>query len=226
MKNITGRLLVLSFAAVALVSSALQVGCRQNFPSQVDSIFVHDTVLSHSHDTLWYDSCESGTNLLTNGGFDLASTATHDLSNGEMAGWDVYKGTPQAVPQFGGRTGLLQMWGNGDASIGEGVTQTLRTPLVSGKQYIISADFYWWNDNPDNYTPYARLRFIAYDDYGNSATIATLQTNSTSWTHMTAPAWVAGSNFTHVAIMVEDDNTGTNSATWARVDGVKLSEKI
>ena len=210
------RLIALGIAAVAGLSASSLTSCRSNTEVEYDTIIVHDTIL--------IDTChtqEEG-ELLINAGFDINSTYTHDLSYNEMAGWEPFKGTPQTVPQVGGKSGLIQMWGNGDTVLGEGIAQYLAKPLVGGTVYDLSATFLFWNDNPENYTPYTRLRFIAIDDNGNVETIGTLQTSSETWTTLTIGSWTPSRRYTRIAILAENDNIGDNSESWVRLDKVSL----
>jgi hypothetical protein len=216
MNKTSHRLIALGIATVAAISTSSLTSCRNPTDIEFDTIYVHDTIT--------IDTCHTPVagELLLNGGFDINSTFTHDLQYNEMTGWEPYKGTPQTVPQVSGVAGVIQMWGNGDPSIGEGIAQRLGSALVTGKQYELSATFLFWNDNPENYTPYTRLRFIAYDANGNTETIGTLQTSSETWTTLTLPAWTATRSFTHVAIIAENDNVGENSESWVRIDNVSL----
>lgn len=213
------RLLALGIAAFAGISASSLTSCKSSTEIDFDTIFVHDTIL--------VDSCHNSTSaeLFLNGGFDINSSGTHDLGYNEMAGWEPYKGSPQTVPQISGKAGVIQMWGNGDASLGEGIAQKLGSPLMSGMAYELSATFLFWNDNPENYTPYTRLRFVAFDDRGNSETIGRLQTSSETWTTLTIPSWTPGRSYQHIGIVAENDNTGTNSASWVRLDNVSLKAK-
>ncbi len=215
------RLLSALFLALILLAGSSSLNsCRQN------PLEAHDTVVRIVHDTIWMTNTAGDTSgdLIANSGFIDLVAGTHDLSNDEMLGWNVYKGSPQfgGGPGSNGAPGYIQMWGNGDPTLGEGITQTLFTPLIAGHTYILSADVRWMNDNLDNYTPYTRFRFTAYNDNGQSETIGTIQTNSVTWKNMAVNAWIAKAQYNHLAITVEDDNVGTNSACWGHIDNVVL----
>ena len=218
------RLLFAILTGVCLLAGSTGLdSCRQN------PMWSHDTVMVAVHDTVHtLCSCDSSLNLLTNGGFNNAnpSATTHDISDyGDVTGWTIYRGTPQygGGPGGDGHPGYIQMWGNSDQSDGEGISQTLASPITSGKSYVVSADIDWMNDNAANYTPYTRVRFTAYNDNGQSEIIAKLQVTNTTWQHFTASAWTSHGTYNHFAITVEDDNIGVNSACWAHIDNVSLT---
>jgi hypothetical protein len=219
MNKTSHRLVALGIAAFAGISASSLTSCKSTTEIDYDTLFVHDTIL--------IDTCHQSPagELFQNGGFDINSDFTHDLGFNEMAGWEPYKGSPQTVPQISGKAGVIQMWGNGDPSIGEGIAQRLGSTVTPGNQYELSATFLFWNDNPDNYTPYTRLRFIAFDDNGNEETIGTLQTSSESWITMTISSWTPTRSYAHIGIVAENDNTGLNSASWVRLDNVSLKAK-
>jgi hypothetical protein len=210
------RLIALGIASVAALSASSLTSCRSNTEVEYDTIVVHDTIL--------IDTCHTPVEgeLLVNGGFDINSTYTHNLGFNEMTGWEPYKGTPQTVPLINGKPGVIQIWGNGDPALGEGIAQRLANALRAGTSYDLSATFLFWNDNPANYTPYTRLRFIAFDDRGNEETIGTLQTSSETWITLSISNWTPSRSYTHVAVVAENDNVGTNSASWARLDNISL----
>jgi hypothetical protein len=220
------RLIALGIASIAALSASSLTSCRNTTEIEYDTIVVHDTLIVGG-DTVLIDTCHTPAvgDLILNGDFDINSSGTHDLGFNEMAGWEPFKGSPQTVPQVDGKTGVIQMWGNGDPTIGEGIAQRLGAAVMAGHEYELSAIYEFFHDNPDNYTPYVRLRFVAFDDRGNQQTIGTLQTSNTSWATETLPVWTPDRSYTSIGIIVENDNTGMNSASWARLDKISLKAK-
>lgn len=186
------------------------------------------------------DSVVWGASLLTNGNFATPVTGTQDIDQRALPGWRVGSATPQICPldACDGIKGALQMWGN--ATLGESVVQMLPTPIRKGHTYRVSACVMYMNDNPQNYTPHVKVRFVAFNslpessnfpqsDPPNVAVIGSLKTSSTSFTPMTTGEWVADADYAGFMINVENEtpDDGTpNTVSWARIDDVKLQEKV
>lgn len=178
-----------------------------------------------------------GDNLLRNSEFFTENTRIRDLDATSAAPWL----TAYYSPQIGaGRgcsegAGYIQLWGNVEA--GEGVMQELETPIRKGRTYVVRACVKFWNDNPENYTPYTRVRFVGFrerppafgrwpDDTPGMGVIGTVQTSVETWQTYTVAEWTADADYHWFAFNAENDNIGVNSASWAHVDNVELWEKL
>lgn len=188
------------------------------------------------------DPSESfGENIITNGSFATTLAAGGNIVTGsEASPWGAGYGTPQIGAGFGcdSTLGYLQIWGNAD--LGECAYQYLATPIRKGKTYRLTACAKFSDDNPDNYTKHARVRFVAFNtipDAGNLhwpesrpnvAVIGSLTTTETTWKEFTLAEWTADADYSGIAINAENntrDNSTANTVSWVKVDNVMLKEK-
>lgn len=209
-----------NFSLLVLALAVMSVGCKDN-PTDNSNTY--------------------GENLITNGTFKTALTQGGNIEYGtEASPWYATYGSPQIGAGFGcdSTPGYLQMWGNLD--LGECAYQNLATPIKKGKTYLLTACARFMDDNPENYTRYARARFVAFntmplnmnfhwkDNHPQVAVIGTLKTDKTEWKEFTVATWTADADYTGFAINAENDvhdNNTANTVSWLKVDNVSLREK-
>jgi hypothetical protein len=183
-----------------------------------------------------------GDNIITNGSFATTLSQGGNIYTGyEAAPWNKSYGSPQIGAGFGcdSSLGYLQMWGNAD--LGECAYQHLAKPIIKGRTYLLTAFARFMDDNPDNYTRSARVRFVAFNTApatsdrhwpaapSNVAVIGSLTTGSTTWKQFTMATWTADADYANIAIDAENDtrdNNTANTVSWVKVDNVVMREKI
>lgn len=225
------RTYLLVLVVVALVGV---VGCKDS-PVSPDPGSGNPADTTHHTDTTEVTDPAIKTNLLVNSAFLTSNTSTRNLDATSAPPWITATGSPQIGAGLGADNthGFMQMWGN--AEQGESVMQALQTPIRKGKTYILTADVKFMHDNPANYNPFARVRFVAFNDvpgsYGrwqenkpNVSVIGAVQTSVEAWQNYTVE-WTADADYHSFAFNVEDDIVGDNSACWAHIDNVTLTEK-
>lgn len=211
--------------SAATLTMAVLAGCHD---SPVDP-----PVHNNGNDS---NKTNAGANVLINGTFATSLASVEDVNNSNCQPWLPGTGTPQIGAGFGADSthGYIAMWGNRDE--GECLMQILPAPIKKGKTYILTASVRFWNDNPANYNPFTRVRFMAFNTapstYGRwaenrpgVAVIGNVQTSNESWAQYTLPEWTADADYAGFAFNVEDDIIGDGSACWAKIDNIVLREK-
>jgi hypothetical protein len=214
MKKLITSVVVL-FGGLMLAGSLLSLNsCSKGDVLAPDTVYIYK-------DTCSCDST-AGTNLIQNSGFSTSLTSVSDLDGSNCTPWFPASGTPQIAAGNGpdGTRGYMQMWGNLDQH--EAVAQILTNPVKAGDKLTVKMQIKFLHDNPSNYTPYTRVRVnLVNTSTGNTVTIGLFTTSVESYQPFQA-SWTSTGDFDEVYFHVEDDNTGTNSATWAHIDDLKL----
>jgi hypothetical protein len=137
------------------------------------------------------------------------------------------------------------MWGN--KVVGEGVRQTLSTPLLAGRKYRISACVSWHNNSTTlpqyvrfnvrassgplaNYTSNSnQVQIGVIGDPTNTPSIPAPGITSTQWTNITLADWTAPATFASydtITINPENNSTINDGAqvSWGRFDNLCIRE--
>jgi hypothetical protein len=182
------------------------------------SLLAIGIIMAGCRDTPVGNANNLGDNIITNGSFATRMAQGGNIETGEEAApWDAAYGSPQIGAGNGcdSTLGYLQMWGNAD--LGECSYQYLATPIIKGKTYLLTACAKFMDDNPENYTRQARVRFVAFnsmpsssnfhwaDNHPNVAVIGSLTTGDTKWKQFTVGEWTADADYRGIAINMEND---------------------
>lgn len=181
-------------------------------------------------------------NLLRNGNFsagiNIVPSSSGSIPPSSVASWASAFGTPQISAADGctGNPGFITMWGN--QVVGEGIRQTLGTPLIPGHNYQLLACAKWQDTQNPILPKYVRLKarlsngpLPSYTAPGSLIGIFGAGSNitSTQWSSFTLPTWVApagAASLNTLTINPENDNTANdgNTVSWGAIDNVCLMD--
>jgi hypothetical protein len=131
------------------------------------------------------------------------------------------------------------MWGN--KVVGEGMKQTLSTPIQAGHTYRLSACVKWPNNN-SALPPYVRFNVRAsngplatYTTPGAQIGVIGVASNtpslpsgitSTQWTYVTLANWTASASYDTITINPENNNAVNdgNTVSWGLIDNICLQD--
>lgn len=167
--------------------------------------------------------CDCEDNLLWNGEIRANRANTEDLRDGTSDQWFVVSETPQVAAGVGCEPvpGFLQLWGN--RPYRECVRTPLKETLIPGQAYDFSACVRFLYENTSLFTKYARVVFLAKEGRtGRSEFIMKVQMSHETWETYGRAAWRPRWAATELQVWVENDNAGTNSASWGQIDNICL----
>ena len=180
------------------------------------------------------ESATFGSNELLNSGFNTTLTSSQHLDAQSSPPWDVAYGLPWIGAGFGADStthGYLYMWGSADD--GTAVYETLSTPIKRGSTYRITCKIRFDHENT---TPYTRVRFLAFNEFGTSIPWQAISQKITPiaqftqskigvWDEFVSQEWTADADYTMLEIDCQNDVSGQGAESWARIDDVMLQEK-
>lgn len=189
-------------------------------------------------------------NLVQNGNFSnvISVGPGGDIAHSTVPNWGAAFLSPQihTTPGCEDDPGFVSMWGN--MAVGEGIRQTLATPIKKGGVYRLRACVRWVNSTNAK-EPYVRFNVRASQggitSYApsvplspaaqigiigvstNTPSIAAPGITSTNWTYVTVQDWVAPDNYDTIVINPENNSIANNRedmVSWGQIDRICLQD--